>query len=42
MRIIEKLSNQITIWREISAQRRKLGELSDYHLKDIGLSRVDA
>ena len=29
-------------WRRCAAERRYLASLSDYHLKDIGLSRSDA
>jgi uncharacterized protein YjiS (DUF1127 family) len=29
------------IWFERARQRRQLGELNDYMLKDIGLSRAD-
>jgi len=29
-------------WRRCAAEQRYLASLSDYHLKDIGLSRSDA
>jgi uncharacterized protein YjiS (DUF1127 family) len=29
-------------WLERSRQRRQLGQLSDYMLRDIGLTRIDA
>ena len=28
-------------WRQVSGQRRALGELTDHLLKDIGLTRAD-
>lgn len=33
---------QLLRWRELSRQRRELGQISDATLHDIGLSRVDA
>ncbi len=39
--LMNKISNQLKIWREVSRQRNELAKLSDHLLKDIGLSRVD-
>ena len=36
------LLRTIALWQERARQRRALAELSDHHLKDIGISRADA
>lgn len=40
--LVNQILTKIQIWRQISAQRSQLNELSDNILKDIGLSRIDA
>ncbi len=45
MLLISFLNNawsQVKHWREVSAQRHQLKDVSDHILKDIGFSRVDA
>ncbi len=37
-----KVFAKIQFWREISRQRNQLAKISDYLLKDIGISRTDA
>jgi len=37
-----QISDTATLWRERTRQRRALGGLNDYMLKDLGLSRADA
>ncbi|MDX2495767.1 MAG: DUF1127 domain-containing protein [Desulfuromusa sp.] len=37
-----KVSDKILFWREISRERQQLNIMSDYLLKDIGISRTDA
>ncbi|WP_250656238.1 DUF1127 domain-containing protein [Alkalimarinus coralli] len=40
--LLPKLKNAIYLWKERARQRRALAQLSNYQLKDIGLSRSDA
>ncbi len=37
-----KVLAKIQFWREISRQRKQLSKMSDYLLKDIGISRTEA
>ncbi len=37
-----QISDTAMLWRERTRQRRALGRLNDYMLKDLGLSRADA
>ena len=37
-----RISDTAMLWRERTRQRRALGGLNDYMLKDLGLSRADA
>lgn len=39
---LQRLVLLIRLWIERSRQRRELAALSDYQLRDIGLSRADA
>jgi uncharacterized protein YjiS (DUF1127 family) len=36
------LQERIAVWRRRARERKRLAEMSDYALKDIGLSRADA
>lgn len=40
--LLPKIKNAIYLWKERARQRRALAQLSNYQLKDIGLSRSDA
>ncbi len=39
-RLVDRI-DRFFLWLERSRQRRRLGQLSNHMLKDIGLSRVD-
>lgn len=39
--LVNKGWSQITIWKEISRQRRELSRISDFLAKDIGISRAE-
>ncbi|HKL25853.1 MAG TPA: DUF1127 domain-containing protein [Desulfuromonadales bacterium] len=39
--LLARTWNRLKIWNEVSRQRRELIKLSDYMLKDLGLSRAD-
>lgn len=39
---INTIVRQLQRWRDLYRQRRQLAALSDFMLKDIGLSRADA
>ena len=39
---LQRLAFLIGLWIERSRQRRELASLSDYKLRDIGLTRADA
>lgn len=39
---INTIVRQLQRWRDLYQQRRQLAALSDFMLKDIGLSRADA
>jgi uncharacterized protein YjiS (DUF1127 family) len=41
-RVVVKYLNVIIIWQDRAEQRHALGELSEYMLKDIGVSHADA
>lgn len=34
--------DRLLLWQQRSTERRQLATLSEFHLKDIGLSRADA
>ena len=40
-RTLTRLFDWLLLWQERAAQRRRLGELDDRMLRDIGLDRAD-
>lgn len=38
----DKIAAKILFWRQVVAQRRELGALSDEVLEDIGINRAEA
>jgi len=38
---LNTVNHLVRVWRERSCQRRELGQLSSYQLKDIGVNRED-
>jgi uncharacterized protein YjiS (DUF1127 family) len=39
--VVARAATLLLIWRERARQRRHLGSLNDYMLRDIGLTRAD-